>query len=95
MELLQAASQHRAVDLVEEAPRDVHAAGGVDAEEVAVVGEVVDRAQRYAVDDDRDAARIAVVDDVRRLQQRRFAQPAHCAARGVRAQHRRTETMLM
>ena len=39
--------------------------------------------------------RIAVVDDVRRLQQRRFAQPAYRAARGVRAQHRRAEAMLM
>ena len=95
MELLQATSEHRAVDLVEQTPRDVDDAAGIDAEEVSVVGKMVDRAQRDAVDDDRGAARIAVVDDVRRLQQRCLAQPADRAARGVRAQHCGAEAVLM
>jgi hypothetical protein len=37
VEFLQAAAKHRAVNLVEQAPRDVHDAVGVDAEEVAVI----------------------------------------------------------
>ncbi len=42
----------------------------VDAERAAIVGEVVDRAEREAVAYRGDAPFLAVVDDVRRLKQR-------------------------
>jgi hypothetical protein len=44
----------------------------VDAEEVAVVREVVDGAESDAVDDRGTAERVAVFNDVRGLQQRRL-----------------------
>jgi len=45
MEFLQAAAQHRSVDLVEETLRDVDDSSRADPEQVAVVREVVDGAQ--------------------------------------------------
>ena len=49
VEALQAGRQHRAVDLVQQACGDVHDTRLVDAEQVAVVGEMVDRAERDPV----------------------------------------------
>ncbi|MCP9489689.1 MAG: hypothetical protein MSC31_07400 [Solirubrobacteraceae bacterium MAG38_C4-C5] len=49
---------------------DVDDAVGIDAQEVAVVGQVVDRAQGQAVDHGRAAERITVLDGVRRLEER-------------------------
>ena len=51
--------------------------------------------RRDAVDDPRNTARIAVVDDVRGLQEGGLAQPADRTPRRVRAQHRRSEAVLM
>jgi hypothetical protein len=49
VEALQAGAQHRAVGLVEHAPGDVHDPARIDAEDVAVERQVVDRAQRQPV----------------------------------------------
>jgi hypothetical protein len=48
-------AQHRAVDLAQQAIGDVHDGGGVDAQQVAIERQVVDRAQREAVDDGSDS----------------------------------------
>ncbi len=42
---LEPGAQHRSVGFVEEAPRDMHDAAGVDPQQVAVVGEMMDGAQ--------------------------------------------------
>src|SRR4051794_32769640 len=55
MEALQARAQHRPVDLAQQTARDVDHALRIDAEEVAVEREVMDLAQRQAVDDRRAA----------------------------------------
>ena len=70
MEPLKAGLEHRSIDFVEKLPRDVHHARRINSQEVAVVREVVNRAKRNAVDDRRVSEWVAVVDDVRRLQQR-------------------------
>ncbi len=72
MKALQPGPQHRSVGLVEQSLGDVHHPLGVNAHEVAVIGEVMDRAQRDPVDDRGVPTRVPVLDDVRRLQQRRF-----------------------
>jgi len=66
-----------------------------DPEQVAVVGDMVDRAQGNAVDDRRRAQRVAVFDDVRGLQERRRAQGAHRAACAVRAEDPLAQTVLV
>ena len=74
MEKLNPVLEHRSIDLVQQPIVNMHHAIGVDAEKVAVVPEVVDGAEREAVDDGGTAKRIAVFDDVRGLQQRCFLQ---------------------
>lgn len=76
MKPLQPRAQHRAIDLIKQALGDVDNPIRRDPEQVAIVGQVVDRAQRDPVDNGRRAQRIAIVDDVRRLQQRCLSQPA-------------------
>jgi hypothetical protein len=49
VEALQAGGEHRAIDLVQRSSGDVHDTRWIDAEQVAVVREVVDRAQRDPV----------------------------------------------
>ena len=79
MEALDPAAQHRTVVLVEESPSDVDDASRIDPEKVPVVREVMDRAQRDPVHDGCDAARVPVIDDVRRLEKCCLPEPAHRA----------------
>ena|SRR5918995_2443560 len=72
--------QHRAIDLTQESAGDVDDAVGIDAEQVAIEREVMDRAQGEAVDDCGDARGLDVRDDVHRLDQLAFAQGADRAA---------------
>jgi aminoglycoside phosphotransferase len=67
VEMLEAVRQHWSIDLVEEPRVDMDDAIRVDAEKVAVVGQMVDRAEGESVDHGRSAAPIAVFDDVRCL----------------------------
>lgn len=59
--------------LVEKSPSDVDDAPRINSQKVPVVREVVDGAQRDAVDDRRNGARVPVIDDVRSLEKRRPA----------------------
>jgi hypothetical protein len=70
MESLQAGLEHRAIDLAEQTPCDMHQAGRVDAEKVAVEGEVVNGAESKPVDDRGDAGGFSVRDDVGGLNER-------------------------
>lgn len=74
MKALKAFAKHRAVLLVPKPAGDVHDALGVDPHQVAVVGQVMDRAQGKPVHYGRDATRVCVLDDVGRLHQGGFAQ---------------------
>ena len=67
VEALQAGREHRAIDLVQQSSGDVHDTRWIDAEQVAVVGEVVDRAERDPVDHGGDPLGASVLDDVGRL----------------------------
>ena len=73
----------------------MHDAVGIDAEHVAIEREVMDRAQRQAVDDGRDAFGLGVGDDVRRLYERALAQRADRAAVAVGAHDVELEALLM
>ena len=77
--LLQPVAERRAVLLLEHLPADVHRIIGADAEDVRVVGGVVDLAERQTVLDDRLAAIIRVGDDVRRIKELDVRQPADSA----------------
>jgi hypothetical protein len=68
VEMLQSIGQHGPVDLSEEPRVDVYDPVWVDAEKVAIVGEVMYRAKREAVDHCRSAERIAVFDNMRGLE---------------------------
>jgi hypothetical protein len=73
VESLEAFAQHRSVVLLAKPARDVHASGGVDPQEVPVVGEVVNRTEREPVDYGGNAFWRRVRHDVRRLDE--FALP--------------------
>src|SRR5262249_755765 len=55
VESLQTGAEHRAIGLFEQSPGDVHDAVRIDAEDVAVESQVVDRAEREPVDNRGDA----------------------------------------
>src|SRR4051794_34955721 len=74
VESLETLAEHWTVPLREQATRNVNDAVGVDPEEVAVVGEMVDRAEGEAVDDRGDAFGLGVFDDVGCLDEGRLAQ---------------------
>jgi hypothetical protein len=86
MEALQPLGEHRPVTLVAQAPCDVDDSAGIDPEQVAVVGEVMDRAKSQAVDDGGDPLGRGVGDDVSRLDELTFSQGANRAAVLVGAQ---------
>ena len=67
----------------------------VDSEQVAVICEVMDCAERDSIDDGRGPIPIAIVDDVRRLQKCRLPQATDRATRRVRAEHGDPESMLV
>jgi hypothetical protein len=95
VEPLQPDAQHGPVDLLQQSGGDVDDAVGRDAEEVAVVGEMMDGAQRDAVDDGGSTLWVAVLDDVCRLEEWRLPQPADGALSAVRAQDAVAEVMLV
>lgn len=95
MKALKTVSQHWPVVLVKQSASDVHDATRVDSEKVAVIRQVVDRAECDAVDDGRGASWVAVVDDVCCLKQRRLAELADSTPCRVRAQDSGTEMMLV
>jgi len=76
VEPLQAGREHRTVDLVQQPPGDVHHARRVDAEQVPVIRQVVDGAQRDAIDHGGDPFRTRVLDDVSGLDERGLLQRA-------------------
>lgn len=95
MKALQALSKHWPVDLVQQSTGYVHYAVRSDTHQVAVIGEVVNRTEREAVDDRRDSARASIFDDVGRLHQRLLPQCADGAPMSVRGQHTLAKTVLV
>jgi hypothetical protein len=80
VEALQTGPKHRTVLLVQEALRDVDDAARIDADQIAVIGKVMDRARDDPIHHDRRTPRIAVIEDVGRLQKSRLPQgesPTH------------------
>ena len=70
---LQPDAKHRPVDLLQQASGDVDHSVRCDAQEVAVICQMVNRAKSDPVDDSRITAGIAVLDDVGRLEERRVS----------------------
>src|SRR4051812_46420754 len=64
VEILQSLTEHRPVVLLEDTRGDVDPAARIDSEHVAIVGEVVNRAEREPVTDDRRTAFVHILDDV-------------------------------
>jgi hypothetical protein len=73
MEALQALPKHRTIALTQHTRCDMHNAGGINAEDMSVVGQMVNRAEREAVANDGRAVFLAVLDDMSRLQERALA----------------------
>jgi len=92
---LQTRLQHRAIDLAKDSGRDMDDARGIDPEEVAVEGQVVNGAERQSIDDRRDPGRLDVWNDVRGLNERSFAERADRAAVAVRAHDVDLEALLV
>ena len=67
----------------------------IDAQEVSVIREMVDRAQRDPVDNRRRAPPIAIVDYVGRLEKRGLTQAAHRTSRRISAQNGRPKAVLV
>jgi hypothetical protein len=95
VEALETFTQHWPVPLLEQASSDVDHAPRVNPHEVAVVGEVVNRAQGESIDDGRDSLRFRVFDDVRGLDESRLAQRADRAPLPIRTQNVAAEALLM
>src|SRR5262245_20144592 len=92
---LQTGPQHRTVDFTQQPAGDVDDALGVDAEQIAVEREMVDRAERDPVDDCGDALVLGVGDDVGGLDELALAQGADRAAVAVGAHDVELEALLM
>jgi len=67
----------------------------IDPHEVAVIRQMMNRAEGDAVDDGGGAARIVVFENVGRLEQLCLSQCAHGALPGVGLEHQRAEPMLV
>ena len=95
MKSLQAGAEHRTVDLAQQPARDVNDPARIDAEEVAVERQVVDRAQRHPVHDRGHSLGLGVGNDVRGLHQLPLAERADRAAMAVGPHHVELEALLM
>lgn len=95
MEALQSRPQHRPVDLTQQPIGDVHDAAGVDAQEVAIEREMVDRAEVQSVDDGGDSCRLDVGNDVGGLNEGALAQRADRAATAISAHDVELEALLV
>ena len=91
MTLLQAILQHRSIHLIQQVGLNLHDEVRANTENVAVVGSVMDLAQRQAITHRSQPAFMAVRDDVRRVQQLRVCQRADCTTRSVRSHDRRAK----
>ena len=95
VEPLQPVEQHGSVYLAEQAVGYVHDASRVDAEQVAVEREVVDRAEREPVDDGGDAFGLEVGNDMCGLQERSLTQRADGASLAVSTHDVELEALLV
>lgn len=95
MHLLQTVAKHRAVDLLEQFPIDMHDPVRRYADQIAVERSVVDLAQAQPVRHERKPAFAVVLDDVRCVQQFRVPQSADCAAALVRLDYSSAKLWLM
>jgi hypothetical protein len=84
VEALETLPKHGTIDLSAQPWCDVDDATRVDAQDIAIVGKMVDRAERQAIDDRGDSLGICVVDDVGRLDERLLAERADRAPATVR-----------
>jgi hypothetical protein len=84
MKALQPFAQHWTVVLLQEALRNVNDPIGVDAEEIAVVCKVMNRAEREPINDGCNASGVRVFDDMGGLNERGLAERANRASLSVR-----------
>ena len=87
--------EHRAVDLAENILADVDQQVWRDAEDVRVVGRVMDLAKGEPVGDLGQAAVVVIGDDVSRVEEEDVAEVAHRAAAAVGTEDHLAEPMLM
>src|SRR5262249_53356033 len=92
---LQAVRQHRTISLDENVTADVDSRLGIDAENVRVVCAVVDAAEPEAIADQRLASRIAVFENVCRIEQLGVTQAADGTLLSVGTEHQAPEVLLM
>ena len=83
VEVLEAVTQHRSVDLLKHAAVDVHDEVRADTHDVSIVGRVVDLAESKAIAHDRVSAWKPVSDDVSSVEQ--VLMPERAAARAAKA----------
>jgi hypothetical protein len=95
VEALETSPKHGSIDLIQQPLRNVNHTTWIDAQEVSVIREMVDCAQRNPVDNRRHAPRIAIVDYVGRLQKRCLTQATDRTSRRISAQHGRTKAVLV
>ena len=95
VKVLKTLAKHGAVAFFEHARRQVNYAAGVDAKNIAVVREMVDRTESQPVADHRRSLLMCVLDDVGCLNQRPLSEGTDRASVAVRAEHLEAELMLM
>jgi hypothetical protein len=84
---LNAVAEHWAVDLLEQATRDVNGQVGAYADQLGVERGVVELAQRQSIGNDRIPLRCPIGNDVSSVEQLGMVQTAHGAALAARAEH--------
>lgn len=95
VEPLQSLPQHRSVAFIAQAPGDVNHAVGRDAHEVAVIGKMMDGAQRQPVDHCGDPPLVRILHDVSRLNELGLLERADGATMAIGGEHIATEAMLV
>ena len=95
VESLQALAEHGAVTFLPKAPSDVNHTCWVYTEQIAVIGQVVDGAERQAVDDRSHAFGRGVRHDVSRLNEIVSPQRADRAPLAIRPEYVLAETLLV
>src|SRR2546421_11335116 len=87
--------QHRSVHLIDEAWRDLDHKVRAHAQQVEVIGSVMDLAQREPIRNDGISLGLAVRDDVSGVEQLGMMEAAHCTALCIGMEHSSPENWLM
>lgn len=95
VEALETGPKHGPIDLIQQPLRKVNHTAWIDTQEVSVIREMVDCAQRNPVDNRRRAPRVAIIDYVGCLQKRGLAQATDRTPGRISAQTGRTKAVLV